>query len=139
TLTYFGTDLDMETPPSDDYLLSLLAAHGNVPYERIKREAVGGRIFEDLHEVRVLPPSGNGGRFEVMPDDVRAEIRDFAMAPPVSETVGGGSEYPLRMISRRIREASNTSCRDLPSARRRAAYNPLCAHPEDLAALGVGD
>jgi anaerobic selenocysteine-containing dehydrogenase len=100
---------------------------------------VGGRIFDDLPEVRVLPPSGNGGKFEVMPDDVQAEIRAFAASRPISETVGSGSDYPLRMISRRIREVSNTSCRDIPSARKRAPYNPLCAHPADLAALGIGD
>ncbi|MCB2075228.1 MAG: molybdopterin-dependent oxidoreductase [Novosphingobium sp.] len=139
TLTYFGTDLDMETPPSDDYLLSLLAANANVPFERIKQEAVGGRIFDDIPEVLVLPPSGNGGKFEVMPDDLAAEIRAFAAASPVSRTVGEGNEYPLRMISRRIREVSNTSCRDFPTARKRAAYNPLCAHPADLARLGLSD
>lgn len=139
TLNYFGTDLDMATPPSDDYLLSLLAANANVPFEQIKREAIGGRIFDDLPEVRVLPPSGIGGKFEVMADDVRAEIRAFTATRPVGETLGSGSEYPLRMISRRIREVSNTSCRDLPSARKRAAYNPLCAHPDDFAALGISD
>ncbi len=139
TLNYFGTDLDMETPPSDDYLLSLLAAGGNIPFEQVKREAVGGRIFDDIPEVRVLPPSGNGGKFEVMPDDLRAEIHSFAAATPISATVGEGSTYPLRMISRRIREVSNTSCRDLPSARSRTPYNPLWAHPEDLAGLGIAE
>jgi anaerobic selenocysteine-containing dehydrogenase len=139
TLHFFGTDLDMETPPSDDYLLSLLAAGGNVPFERIKREGVGGRIFDDIPEVLVQPPSGNGGKFEVMPDDVMREIRAFAAARPISQTVGDGNDYPLRMISRRIREVSNTSCRDFPTARKRAAYNPLCANPDDLSRLGLAD
>ena len=43
------------------------------------------------------------------------------------------------MISRRIREVSNTSCRHFRSARKRAPFNPLAAHPEDLAALALGD
>jgi len=70
---------------------------------------------------------------------LRAEIHSFAAATPISATVGEGSTYPLRMISRRIREVSNTSCRDLPSARSRTPYNPLWAHPEDLAGLGIAE
>jgi anaerobic selenocysteine-containing dehydrogenase len=43
------------------------------------------------------------------------------------------------MIARRIREVSNTSCRTFKSARERAPFNPLCAHPRDLARFGLGD
>ena len=41
------------------------------------------------------------------------------------------------MIARRIREVSNTSCRTFKSARERAPYNPICAHPDDLARSGL--
>ena len=40
TLNYFGVDLDMEAPPSDDTFLSILARNGNVPFEELKRVAV---------------------------------------------------------------------------------------------------
>lgn len=139
TLNYFGTDLDMDEPPTDDTFLSILAARGNVPFEELKRVAVGGRIFDGLSEVRVLPPSGEGGRFAVMPDDVAEEIRAFAGTRSAAESVAVGNDFPLRLIARRIREVSNTSCRDFKSARERAPFNPLCVHPQDLARFGLGD
>jgi anaerobic selenocysteine-containing dehydrogenase len=136
-MTYYGVPLDMETPPSDDTFLSLLASRGNVPYEELKRLNGRGRFFE-VPDVRVLPPSGAGGRFEVMPGDVAEEIRAFARTPGVAGSVAAG-DYPLRLIPRRIRETTNTSCRHFPSARKRVPYNPLAAHPADLARIGLSD
>jgi anaerobic selenocysteine-containing dehydrogenase len=120
TLNYFGVELDMETPPTDDLFLSILASRGNVPFDEIKKSAVGGRIFEGLPEVRVLPPAEERGRFAVMPDDVAQEIRTFAGTRSAAESLATGNDFPLRMIARRIREVSNTSCRDFKSARERA-------------------
>ncbi len=139
TLNYFGTDLDMEVPPTDDDFLSILASRGNVPFEELKRVAVGGKIFADLPEVRVSPPGEKGGRFAVMPDDVAEEIRAFAATRGADDSAASGGDFPLRLIPRRIREASNTSCRDFATARKRAPYNPLCAHPDDLARFGIGE
>jgi anaerobic selenocysteine-containing dehydrogenase len=138
-LNYFGVDIDMETPPTDELFLSILASHGNVPFEELKQVAVGGRIFADLPEVRVLAPSEERGRFAVMPDDVAQEIRAFAQTRSTAQGVATGNDFPLRMIARRIREVSNTSCRSFKSARQRAPFNPVCAHPQDLARFGLED
>jgi len=138
TLTYFGVDLDMETPPTDDLFLSILARHGNLSFDEIKRRAVGGHIFDELPPVTVLEPDQNAGRFALLPDDVAAELAAFAATSATATAMAAG-DYPFRLIARRIREVSNTSCRDLPSARKRAAYNPLCMHPDDLAATGLAD
>ncbi|MET0589393.1 MAG: molybdopterin-dependent oxidoreductase [Novosphingobium sp.] len=139
TLNYFGTDMDMEAPPSDDAFLSILAGRGNLSFEEIKREAVGGKLFGDLPEVRVQPAGDGAGRFAVMPGDVAAELSAFAATRGTASEVASGIEFPLRLICRRIREVSNTSCRDFRSARERAPYNPLCAHPSDLGRLGMGE
>jgi anaerobic selenocysteine-containing dehydrogenase len=139
TLNYFGVDLDMETPPTDDLFLSILASRGNVPFEEIKRVAVGGKIFEGLPEVRVQPPLEDRGRFSVMPDDVAEELRAFAATLSAAKSLATDNDFPLRMISRRIREVSNTSCRTFRSARERAPYNPLCANPQDLVRFDLDD
>jgi anaerobic selenocysteine-containing dehydrogenase len=139
TLNYFGADIDMETPPTDDTFLSIVISRGSVPFEELKRAALGGRIFDDLPEMRVLPPSGEGGRFAVMPDDVIEEIRAFAKTPGAAASLAADSAFPLRLIPRRIRETSNTSCRDFKSARKRTPFNPLSAHPDDLARFDLAD
>ncbi|MGE3692908.1 MAG: molybdopterin-dependent oxidoreductase [Novosphingobium sp.] len=133
--TYFGRDIDMDKAPSDDLLLSILAANAAVPFDELKQTAVGGRLFDDLPPVLVEASSGFGGRFAVMPHDVAEELRAYSALPGMKAASG---DYPLRMISRRIREVSNTSCRHFPSAQKRAPFNPLCAHPDDLAALSLG-
>jgi anaerobic selenocysteine-containing dehydrogenase len=74
-----------------------------------------------------------------MPDDLAAEIRAFAGTQAAAAGVAEGNTYPLRLISRRIREVSNTSCRSFKSARERMPFNPVSAHPADLTQLGLGD
>jgi len=137
TLNYFGVDIDMEVPPTDETFLSILASRGNVPFERLRTEAVGGKLYEDLPEVRVGPSTAKAGRLEVMPEDVAAEMAAFAASPSIAEELASGNAYPLRMIARRMREVSNTSCRHFETARKRAPFNPFCAHPDDLARFGV--
>lgn len=139
TLNYFGQDLDMEAPPSDETFLAILASRGNVPFEEIKQTAVGGRIVEGLPPVVVLPAGEQAGRLAVMPEDVAAEIRAFAKTEGAAETLATSQDFPLRMIARRMREVSNTSCRHFETAQKRAAYNPLSAHPEDLDRFGLAD
>jgi anaerobic selenocysteine-containing dehydrogenase len=136
-MTYFGTPLDMETPPTDDLLLSILAARGNVPYDELKRLAGKGRFFDEIPPVRVQASTGGGGRLDVMPPDVCEELRAFALTKPVSATVSEDPDYPLRLIPRRIRETTNTSCRHFSSARIRVPFNPLSVHPEDLSRFGL--
>jgi anaerobic selenocysteine-containing dehydrogenase len=127
----------MGTAPSEDDLLAIIAANARLPFEELKQAARGGRIFDTIAEVRVQPPSGEGGRLAVMPDDVAEELRTFARTP--GPGAAAGSAFPLLLVGRRIRETSNTSCRSFKSARKRAPFNPLCAHPQDVSRLGLAD
>jgi anaerobic selenocysteine-containing dehydrogenase len=137
TLNYFGVDMDMECPPSDEDFLRILARNGRLPFDELKREAREGKLF-DFPPLYVEPAGQEAGRFEVMPDDVAAELRAFLGVTSTAEEIVG-DDFDFRLISRRMREVSNTSCRDFPSARARAPYNPLGIHPEDLTRLGMAD
>jgi anaerobic selenocysteine-containing dehydrogenase len=138
TLTYFGVDMDMEKAPTDEDFLRILARNGRVPFDELKREAREGKVFD--FPPLYLEPAGEGaGRFEVMPDDVAAELRSFLALTSTAEEVRDGNGFDFRLISRRMREVSNTSCRDFPSARARTPYNPLGIHPDDLTRLGMAD
>ncbi len=136
TLNFMGVDLDMEQAPSDDDFLAIMARNSSIPFEELKRTSVGGRIY-DLPAKIVAAASDSGGRFAVMPDDVAEELRAFTASTPVAEKVGNGGDFDLRMISRRIREVSNTSYHDFPTARARTPYNPLCMNPLDLSRRGL--
>ncbi len=137
-LNFMGVEMDMDTTPCDDDFLSIMARNASLPFDEIKSSARGGRIF-DLPPKYVAAASNSGGRFAVMPKDVAGEVQAYLRARPVGSTLGKDSEFPLRLIPRRIREVSNTSCRNFATARRRAPFNPLCMHPDDIRRFGLAD
>ncbi|QQD19505.1 molybdopterin-dependent oxidoreductase [Spongiibacter nanhainus] len=137
-LNIMGQSMAMDAPPSDDDFLSLIASRSGVSFDEIKQTAQGGKVF-DLPPKHVAPAGEKAGRFAVMPEDVADDMQRYRSAEPIATTLGVNSEFGFRLIPRRIREVSNTSCRDFPSAQKRAAYNPLCIHPEDLSELGLVD
>lgn len=137
-LNIMGQALDMQTPPSDDDFLALIASRSSVPFAEIKQRAQGGKLF-DVAPKYVMAAGDKAGHFAVMPDDVAEELQRYGASNPVGLSLGPQRDFGFRLIPRRIREASNTSCRDFPSARKRTPYNPLCVHPEDLKALDLHD
>lgn len=138
SLTIMGREMDMTEPPTDEDFLARIAGNSALPFADIKQQAAGGKLF-DLPAKQVAPAGPKAGRFSVMPGDVAEELQRYTGAEPVVHTLGDTSAYPLRMIARRMREVSNTSCRDFPTARRRTPYNPLAMHPEDMTRLSLRD
>jgi len=132
-LSFAGQALDMDTPPDDEALLEILAKDSNVPFDEVRRSAQAGRLF-DVEARSVLPPDDKAGRFALMPDDVAAELHTVLEASARLPT-----GFDLSLVVRRVREVCNAAYRDLPTARRRGAWNPLCAHPDDLERRGLAD
>ncbi len=138
-LNFMGVEMDMDTPPVDDNdFLAIMARNAAIPFSELQQQALGGRIF-DLPPKHVAPANEQAGRFDVMPADVAEELAGFAASASVSSLLEGGAEFDLRLISRRMREISNTSCREFPTARKRRPFNPLCLHPEDMARRQLAD
>jgi len=134
TLTILGEAMDMTTAPSNDDILATMASHSSVPFQEVQAKAIGGHIF-DVPPKTIRPAAESAGKFQVLPTDVATEMANFATTKPVSATLSEGSQYDLRLISRRIRETCNTSCREFPTARKRTPFNPLAMHHQDLARL----
>ncbi len=139
SIDFFGTELSQDEAPSDDDFHRILSAHARVPLDALKQEAVGGRIFEGLPDVVVQPADEKAERLAVCPEDVAAELAEFAKTTPEASAVRSDPDFPLRLIARRVREVSNTSCRDFPTARKRMPFNPLCLNPDDLAGTGLSE
>ncbi len=130
TLRFNGRPLDMTVPPLEEDLIAALT-DGDVPLTEIKA-ARHGKIFEVAPQI-VEGPGPSAGRFDVMPEDVAAELSEYAGASSMS------GEFDLQLIARRMREVSNSTLHDLPAVRARVPFNPLHVHPEDLSSRGLKD
>jgi anaerobic selenocysteine-containing dehydrogenase len=135
-LDFCGTRLDSETPPSTEDLLALILGNAQVPFEEIKRNR-SGKIYDlGVQHVEAASPD-NAARFDVMPDDVAAELGAVATAMQAGGAIG--TAFPYLLASRRLRDAMNSVSAEAPSVHQRLPYNPLWVHPADLAELGLAD
>jgi len=130
TIVFDGVALDMEQAPTTDQLLAILARHGAVSFDELRRHPQG-RIFDvPAMTVEAGDPHG-GARFDVMPDDVERELQQVLRQAP------GGGGFDHRLAVRRLREVQNSMYHRLPAIRRRQPFNPAFLHPDDLAAQGL--
>jgi anaerobic selenocysteine-containing dehydrogenase len=104
--------------PSSPELLDRLGGRGRVPLSEVRGHEHGA-VF-DLPALRVLDADATASRFDVLPDDVAAELRAARAALPAAG---------LRLVVRRVKRAMNTLGAD--------GENPCSLHPDDLAALGL--
>ncbi len=131
-IEYRGVPLDMERPPTTDDLLALAMRDGQVSFEEVRREP-RGKVF-DLPPVVVEPPRPDAAaRFDVMPADVREELRDYGSRP----TDTGGFTHQLTV--RRMRHVMNSLSPQGAEASRRPRHNPAFLHPDDLAHLALDE
>lgn len=138
TLQLGGQPLDMHSQPTMRELLQRVAAGSAVDVREVFDRA-GGRLF-DLERQTVAPADADAGRFELAPDDVRAEIEALRREPVEHGAYReGGLVFTHRLAVRRLREAVNSLLRDAPAVRKRMPVNAAQLHPDDLAALGLAD
>ena len=131
TLTFDGVVLDGTRPPTTEDLLALLARHGQVPFDEIRRHA-GGRIYPVEPQFVEPADPATAGHFEVMSLDVAEELRRVLAEPndlPVP--------FTHRLVGRRMRDVQNTTYQHLPLIRQRHPYNPAYLHPDDLSRLAA--
>ena len=129
TIAFDGVPLAMDTPPTTEALLRILTRHSSLSFEQL--QATGSGDFVDVPPlfVEAAVPEARG-RFDVIPDDVRAEL-----AAVRAEQPSGG--FTHRLAVRRLREVQNTMYHRLPSVRRRMPFNSAYLHPLDMSELGV--
>ena len=117
--------------PTSDELLESFAQRAQVPYGAVRAEPHGAE-FDVAPTIVGAPTPDVLARFELLADDVDAELRD-ALDALVRAPV---ATRPYLLVVRRSRNAMNSLGRRVPIG---LPYNPCFAHPDDLVALGVAD
>ncbi|MGE3690728.1 MAG: molybdopterin-dependent oxidoreductase [Novosphingobium sp.] len=125
-----GLPLDMTVKPDPVELIRFLCHDSAVPFDEIV--ASPGGLRPPNPERRVLPSPSEGGRLELCPPDVAAELAGLA-----SETPEQG--YPYRLTCRRILHAMNSAYRESREARRRYPVNYAHMNPNDMVAQGIAE
>jgi anaerobic selenocysteine-containing dehydrogenase len=136
TLEHFGEPLDMAQRPGTEDLLAISARFSPLPFERI-RAAPRGLYLEDLPQVVEPGDPDSPHRFTLMPSDVAAELAAVAAEADATGSNTAYSGFRYRLASRRMRDALNSACKELPSVKARVPTNPAFINPQDMAREGI--
>lgn len=133
-LTYadipLGMPLSMTEKPDAEDMLRFLCHESAVDFDTLR--ASPGGVRRENGSGNVLAPPGDGGRLELCPADVAAELAALASASP-------DHGYRYRLTCRRIAEAVNSAFRDSIRARRKHPLNYLFMNPQDMRDDGIGE
>ena len=125
-----GLPLNMAEKPDPEALFCFLANDSAVPFDVIKASPGGVRPADAQRSV--LPAPSEGGKLELCPPDVAAELAALADEEP-------DTGFPFRLTCRRILHAVNSAYRESREARRRYPVNYAWMNPEDMAATGIAE
>jgi anaerobic selenocysteine-containing dehydrogenase len=131
-IVFDGVPLDMDTAPTQEDLLAILARNASVPFDQVRAHPEG-KVFDAPPATVQTGESGSSARLQVAPCDVVSELAAVGAEPATS--TGNGFTHLLAV--RRVRDVQNTMYRQLDAIRHRMPHNPAWLHPEDLAALGI--
>jgi anaerobic selenocysteine-containing dehydrogenase len=136
TIHFHGVPLDMETMPTDDEMLSIVARKALVPWEQIKSEPLG--CFADPRTVALPLDPATACKFTTMPDDVLREVDD--LLADVSEpgaVQSNGQSFRFLLSSRRQRHRFNSVGFKITELRRAMPHNDGHMNPDDMAELDL--
>lgn len=121
--------------PTSEELLARLVKGSRVPLEQVKA-AGQGALFDN--ELRVSPRSSDA-RFEVMPEDVAAEVGQVAQQMQGSAIIASSAGNEFQAVVRRHKDMMNSTGTYFPSVIRRYGTNPIYMNPNDMARLGLAE
>ncbi len=129
-----GGPIDMQHKPTKYELLSQITQGSRVPLAEI-RAREGGHIY-DVPDVIVQPADpGTAQRLELTPEGLAGEL-DAAFAD-LDASVSG--DFPLRLISRRMKNTYNSTGPELSLLGEKGTTNPAFMHPRELAERDIAD
>ncbi|OAO00341.1 hypothetical protein A8B75_18545 [Sphingomonadales bacterium EhC05] len=134
-LELMGQKLPMDSAPSSEELLSMVASLGQYPAEQLKEAE--GALLADI-DPAIVQLRENKQKFQLLPEDVVSEFMELT-SQFQSLTEQGAMLSPLHMIVRRHKEAMNSTGTALEATRRQLGNNPAYICPEDMESLNLHD
>jgi anaerobic selenocysteine-containing dehydrogenase len=138
-LEFNGAPLDMETAPTRDELLAIRLTGAAVSLEQLRADLTqypAGRMYEHPTEIVQPPLPGADAKFDVMPEDVAAEVRQLLALPEMWEP-SAGDGFTHLLSTRRTNHVMNSNGNVLCRTLRHAPYNPAFMSPQDMIALDL--
>jgi anaerobic selenocysteine-containing dehydrogenase len=134
TIELAGTRLEPGASPTTDDLYEILFGRMRVPLAEVRRYE-HGHVFDDHDPVLVEERDPGDTRRLRVADPIVLD----ALAALAATTVAPSAEYPFSLISRRMKNAKNSSGLDVDELRGRHRINPAFLNPVDLVTLGLTD
>ena len=137
TMTLAGGPLPMDSCPSKEMFLDLMAAGCLVLPSQVRRDAQarGGAavVYNDRHPKVGPADPDKGERFDLTAGEMPQTLLHYASDPAVA------AGFDFRLISRRSKTRFNSIGHPIAKLRALTTTNPAYIHPADLADLGVED
>jgi anaerobic selenocysteine-containing dehydrogenase len=123
---------DMVNKPSTDEIFEILCNRSRISLTEVKQHPNGALFPEAI--IAQAKNEDCDARLDVGNTDMMAELAT------VQHQKTGLAGYPYKLVCRRMKNAYNSSLRDLPKlVKTKRPYNPAFMHPDDLTELGVGE
>lgn len=119
------------TPDKLDFL-ALAKPNTRIPWQRIREEASGGKVFTELAAQAEPPMEGMEAKLDVCPDGIAAELEE------VRKEIFEDEAYPFHLICSRVRNAHNSVGQNNPALQTKG-LNWAQMHPDDLADITEED
>ena len=126
--------VNMQTLPEKRELLKSITRGSRVPIDEIAAKQ-GGQV-QEVEDIIALPADPEtAGYLQLFPNGVADELQ----AAFSDMNSAGDSEYPLLLVSRRMKYTHNSTGPEFDRLRAKNSHNPAYMHSSDLEKLGIAD
>ena len=126
--------INMQEKPKKFDLLANITQGSRVPLQEIYNTE-GGKIFDVPDVILDAPDPTTRGRLQLFPQGLEQELE----ASHNDMKSSGTKDYPLLLISRRMKNTYTSTGPELSLLKSKGTTNPAFMHPQELAALQVAD
>jgi anaerobic selenocysteine-containing dehydrogenase len=137
TMPYPGGSPDMTVRPSTDEIIDRSYHGSRMPLDEVRANL--RTVHPDKRLVTQPADPAASARFTPAPDDLMAELAEVLAETPATFAGTDVSEFPFRLVSRRLKHVLNSTGTELPGLARKGTTNPAYMNPADIVELGLVD